>query len=160
MCFGSPVVYLALRVLHIVSMILWLGTGLGHPVITDIRRTVALGGVHRAPLIARLRTTTRVVVPAAVVTVVTGVALVLNRGGFATLPVRYHVAIGFALGVFVMGGAFTSRAMKALEASFTADDGDASLRAAGRIVLGLRIEDSLRLGALMLMLLPFERWGS
>ena len=144
-----------LRALHVLGIVLWLGTGLGHPVIADIRRTLALGPEHLAPLIARLRTTTRIVLPAAVVAVATGFALVFLRGGFSAVPPRIHVGLALALGVFVVGGGFTSRAMLILANSA---DREARERAALRIAIGLRIEDALRFSALLLMLVPIEVW--
>lgn len=149
---------LLLKVLHVIAMLLWLGAGLGYPVIRDLQRTLALDCTHGQKLIARLRTTTRIVVPAAVVTVASGFGLIFARGGFAQVPVRIHVGLALALAVFGVGAAYTSRAMKALEISFRQEDQSGARQAADRVIRGLWIEDALRFTVLLLMLVPVEVW--
>jgi len=78
--------YSSLRLLHFAAIILWVGGGFSLPVVADIRRTVALGRAHGSALHARLVTATRLVVPAAVVALLTGVALIQLRGGFGAVP--------------------------------------------------------------------------
>ena len=78
--------YSSLRLLHFAAIILWVGGGFSLPVVADIRRTVALGRAHGSALHARLVTATRLVAPAAVVALLTGVALIQLRGGFGAVP--------------------------------------------------------------------------
>src|SRR5262249_13771856 len=88
------VLYTSLRLLHFAAIILWVGGGFSLPVVADIRRTLALGTEHGKALHARLVTTTRLVVPSAVVALLTGVALIQLGGGFSAVPHRFHVALG------------------------------------------------------------------
>ncbi len=150
--------YNYVRLVHLLAMIVWLGTGLGDPVVADIRRTLALDiASHGPPLMDRLRTISKVVIPSAVVSVGTGFALIVMRGGFSRVPTRIHIGMTLAFLVFGVGGAFTSRAMKALGESIEAKNQRDAEAAAARITLGLRIEDSLRLAALLTMVIPFEQ---
>jgi uncharacterized membrane protein len=148
------VLHSSLRLLHFAAIILWVGGGFSLPVVADIRRTVALGKEHGAALHARLVTTTRLVLPSAVVAVLTGVALIQLRGGFSAVPHRFHVALGLALLMFLVGGAQTNPAITALGRALASGDHIIARRAAGKLIWCLRIEDSLRLAILVLMVLP------
>jgi hypothetical protein len=144
----------SLRLLHFVAIILWVGGGFSLPVVADIRRTLALGTEHGPALHARLVTTTRLVVPSAVVAVLTGVALVELRGGFSAVPRRFHIALGLALLIFLVGGAQTNPAITALSRALAGGDHIVARRAAARLIWCLRTEDTLRLAILVLMVRP------
>jgi uncharacterized membrane protein len=146
--------YSWLRLLHFAAIILWVGGGFSLPVVADIRRTLALGSAHGPPLHARLVTTTRLVVPSAILALITGVALIGVRGGFSAAPRRFHIALGLALLIFLVGGAQTNPAITALGRAFAGDDHGGAQRAAGKLIRCLRIEDSLRFTILVLMVLP------
>lgn len=146
--------YSSVRLLHFAAVILWVGGGFSLPVVADIRRTLALGTEHGPALHARLMTTTRLVVPSAVVALLTGVALIQLRGGFSAVPPRFHVALGLALLMFLIGGAQTHAALKALGSALASGDHIVAQRAAGKLIWCLRTEDSLRLAILVLMVLP------
>jgi uncharacterized membrane protein len=148
------VLYSSLRLLHFAAIILWVGGGFSLPVVADIRRTLALGTEHGPALHARLVTITRLVVPSAVVALLTGVALIQLRGGFSAVPRRFHVALGLALLMFLVGGAQTNPALTALGRALASGDHLVAHRAAGKLIWCLRIEDSLRLVILVLMVLP------
>jgi len=148
------VLYPSLRLLHLAAIILWVGGGFSLPVVADIRRTLALGTEHGKALHARLVTTTRLVVPSAVVALLTGVALIQLRGGFSAVAHRFHVALGLSLLVFLVGGAQTNPAINVLGRALASGDHIVAQRAAGKLVWCLRVEDSLRLAILVLMVIP------
>jgi hypothetical protein len=151
-----PVSYPLLRLLHFIGVIAWLGAGLSVPFVAALRRTLAAGLEGGPALMARLRLTTFVVVPSAVLALGSGLALASLRGGLGALPPRYSWALGLALAVFAVGGGFTSPAMKRLGAALSRGDRPDAERCAALIVLGLRMEDALRLSVLVLMVLPIE----
>jgi hypothetical protein len=146
--------YVALRLLHLAAMILWLGGGLSVPVVADIRRTLEAGLAGGAALSARLRTTTLLVVPSAVVVILSGVALLALRYGFSGAPHRFHLALALALSIFVVGGTQSAPAIKALERAFASADQAAAERAGKKLIRCLRVEDLLRVSVLLLMVLP------
>jgi hypothetical protein len=144
----------SVRLLHFAAVILWVGAGFSVPVVADIRRTLDLGAEHGPALYARLMTTTRLVVPPAVVALLTGVALVQRRGGFGAVPARFHVALGLALLIFLVGGSQTHPAIKALGRAFGSGDHVLAQRAARKLVWCVRTEDGLRFAILVLMVIP------
>jgi hypothetical protein len=148
------VLYSSLRLLHLAAIILWVGGGFSLPVIADIRRTLALGSEHGPPLLARLVTTTRLVVPSAVVALLTGVALIQIRGGFSAVPRRFDVALGIALLLFLVGGTQTNPAITALGRAFAGSNDIGAQSAAGKLIWCLRMEDTLRFTILVLMVFP------
>lgn len=148
------VLYSSLRLLHFAAIILWVGGGFSVPVVADIRRTLALGSEHGPALHARLVTTTRLVVPSAVVALLTGVALIQFHGGFSAVPSRFHVALGLTLLMFLLGGALTNPTINVLSRALVSGDHIVAQRAARKLIRCLRIEDSLRLAILVLMVLP------
>jgi hypothetical protein len=145
------VLYSSVRLLHFAAVILWVGGGFSLPVVADIRRTLALAAEHGHGLYERLMTTTRLVIPSAVVALLTGVALVQLRGGFSAVPLRFHVALGLTLLIFLIGGTQSHPAIKALGRAFASGDRIVAQRAAGKLIWCLRAEDSLRFAILVLM---------
>lgn len=151
--------YLVVRALHVIGMLLWLGAGLSFPVVADVRRSLAAGPSQAVALRERLKTTSMIVIPAAIVTLVTGLLLVTFRGGFGAVPVRIHVGLGCAVLVFAIGAGFTSPAMIRLGNTLEKGALSEASAAADRVTLGLRLEDALRFLALLAMLIPLENFG-
>jgi hypothetical protein len=148
------VLYSSLRLLHFAAIILWVGGGFSVPAVADIRRTLTLGAAHGPALHARLVTTTRVVVPSAVVALLTGLALIQLRGGFSAVPYRFHAALGLALLMFLVGGTQTNPAITVLGRALASGDDTVAQRAARKLIWSLRTEDILRFAILVLMVLP------
>lgn len=148
--------YLVFRTLHLIGMLLWLGAGLSFPVVADVRRSVAAGQGAALGLRERLRTTSMIVIPAALATLLSGLMLVMLRGGFGAVPVRIHLGLGLAIGVFIIGAGFTSRAMFALTRALESGDQRAAEAQAQKVATGLYLEDTLRLATLLAMAVPFE----
>lgn len=151
--------YLVVRTLHVVGMLLWLGAGLSFPVVADVRRSLAAGPSQASALRERLKTTSMIVIPSAIVTLVTGLLLITFRGGFGAVPPRIHVGLLCALLVFATGAGYTSPAMIRMGNALEKGEVPEANAAADRVVLGLRLEDTLRLLALLAMLIPFENFG-
>ena len=119
-----------------------------------MQRSVALGAAQGAPVIARLMTITRMVIPAAVATLLSGLALIWLRGGFAAVPPRIHAGLGLSLCVFAVGALGSRPAILALEEAFAAGDLARARTTANRFVFWIRIEDALRFATLVLMVVP------
>jgi uncharacterized membrane protein len=146
--------FFLLRLLHIAAVIVWLGGGLSIPVALDIRRTLARGVGQGAGLVERLSATTAMVIPAGLTTFCTGLGLVLMRGGFGAVPPRIHVGLGLTLGIFALGALVGRPALRRLAAAVEAEDQAAADAAGRRFARCVHCEDVLRLGALVLMVLP------
>jgi uncharacterized membrane protein len=146
--------YALVRLLHFAAVILWLGGGFSLPPVRDVRRSVALGREAGARVVARLETITRLVVPAAVVTVLSGLLLVWMRGGFAAVPPRIHAGLALALSVFAVGGLGSRPAIRDLGEAFATGDTGRAEEAARRFVRWVRVEDALRFTTLVLMVVP------
>ncbi|MEO5725963.1 MAG: hypothetical protein ABI134_32650 [Byssovorax sp.] len=146
--------FFLLRLLHIAAMILWLGAGLSIPVALDIRRSLALGIAHGEGLVARLSTTSALVIPAGLTTFLTGLGLIFLRGGFSAVPRRIHVAMALTLAIFAIGALRGRPALLRLAAAVKQGDQAAAEAAGRRFTFWVRCEDVLRLSTLALMVLP------
>jgi uncharacterized membrane protein len=146
--------YSLVRLLHIAAMILWLGGGFSLPPVRDVRRSLALGREAGAGVVARLETITRLVVPAAAVTVLSGLLLIWMRGGFAAVPPRIHAGLAIALSIFAVGGLGSRPAIRDLGEAFAAGDMRRAEDAARRFARWVRLEDALRFTVLVLMVVP------
>jgi hypothetical protein len=148
------VLFFVIRIVHLLSMIVWLGTGLSVPSTADIERTLALPPEHHRPLLDRLKLTTQIVVPSAVTTVITGVVLMQLRGGPFVVSWRYPVALGLAIVTFMIGGLFSQKGLDALEKGIEAGDLEAAKAGGRRFKRAVRVEDLIRLSIFSLMVLP------
>lgn len=84
-----------LKLFHIAFAATWFGVGL---LITgDLRRTAQLGPPHLAPLWARLDRAGLIARIAALLTLVTGLALIFAYGGFAKVQPKFHAALGLMI---------------------------------------------------------------
>lgn len=146
--------FFLLRFLHLAAMILWLGGGLSIPVVLDVRRSLALGIGHGEALVARLSTTTALVIPAGLTTFVTGLGLIFLRGGFGAVPPRIHVAMAMTLAIFGIGALLNRPALLSLAAAVKRGDLEEAEAAGRRFTFWVRCEDALRLSILVLMVLP------
>ncbi len=93
--------YLVLRLLHILFTATWFGSTLFAG--GDIRRTLAAGPEHVALLRERMRRVTRVVAASAVLSILTGFALIFAVGGFGAVPVGIHMGMLTAVLAWVVG---------------------------------------------------------
>jgi hypothetical protein len=145
----------ALKVIHVLCMAVWLAGGLGAP--ADVRRTLALGREHVAQLVARLDYTTRIQIPFAIATVLSGLALVFAVGGFAHVPHRIHLGLALAISIFAVGGGVVNPALVRLKRSLDRDLSAGEQTAiARRIGAGILVEHALKLAIVILMVVPFS----
>lgn len=145
---------LLLKGLHILCMATWMGGGIGFP--RDVQRTVRLGREHRVELVARLRFTTAIMIPAGLATLVTGLLLVWASGGFSQVPHRIHLGLGLTLCLFVVGAGVVNPTIIRLGATVDRDLSPAEQAAiARRFRIGIAVEHLLRLTILGLMVYPF-----
>lgn len=86
---------LIVKIFHIAFAATWFGVALMAP--GDVRRTAALGAPHLGLLHARLLRTGAIARATSILTLLTGVALILLSGGFARVEKRFHIALGLAL---------------------------------------------------------------
>lgn len=101
--------YLALRLVHLMSAAVWFGATL--IVAGDVRRSVELGGAAARAMIDRVRRTLVLSSAAGATALASGLGLVFFLGGFRSVPARIHAGFGLsllalAIEVSVLGAAF------------------------------------------------------
>lgn len=87
--------YFALKILHILSMAVWFAAPL--TITSDIRKTLGLGKPHTQELAARVDRPVVLAMGFGVLTIVTGVALIFQLGGFKAVSPRIHASLLLAL---------------------------------------------------------------
>ncbi len=87
--------YVALKILHILSMAVWFAAPL--TITSDIRKTLALGKPHTQELASRVDRPVVLAMAFGVITVVTGVVLIFQLGGFKAVSPRIHASLLLAL---------------------------------------------------------------
>ncbi len=144
-----------LKIIHVAAASVWIGGGLSAA--PDIRRTLPLGPPHAGELMARLRATASLMNRSALVTVLSGVVLVLVVGGFARVPHRIHVGLLLTMLAIVVGRWMIrpvigeiARVSKGAVAAVEID------RIVGRFRVAVGVEHVLRLAVLILMVYPFS----
>jgi len=145
--------YVLLKLAHIALSAIWIGAGIGFPL--DVRATVARGPPHTQVLRERVARTTRIVIPCALLTVLTGVALVLSAGGFSQVSPRYAWAFAPVAAGFMTGGGLVEPTLRRLWRAIDAGDRQAQERLARRFTAGIAVEHLLRATTLALMVVPF-----
>ncbi|HEY8210704.1 MAG TPA: hypothetical protein VIG99_24640 [Myxococcaceae bacterium] len=145
--------YVLLKLAHITLAAIWIGAGIGFPL--DIRATVARGPPHTGVLRERVARVTRIAVPAALLTVLTGVGLVLSAGGFSSVSPRFLWAFAPVTAGFLTGGGFVEPTLRALWKAIETDDRAAQVRLARRFTVGVSVEHVFRATSLALMVVPF-----
>jgi hypothetical protein len=140
--------YDVVRLLHILSMALWLGAALWVP--GDVRRTLASGG-DAAALRARARPAVLLDLLAGIATVITGLVLAGLLG-----PMRTGLVIGAGVGLVLLLVALAAQwpAWQRIAALLEANDLAGARAAAGRLAALSGVAHVLWLVALVLMVLP------
>lgn len=141
--------YVALKIVHILSMAVWFGGGAG--VIADLRRTLPLGPNHWEAARARTNDGARRTIAAGVSTLLTGLALVFAAGGFRHVSPRIHLGLALTLCTFVTGAAVVQPAWMQLSKVPLPASAD---RLVTRMAWGFRVEFFLKLVVLALMVIP------
>jgi hypothetical protein len=145
----------ALKIVHVAAASVWIGGGLTTS--RDIGRTLLLGPPHADELMPRLRAMAQLMNRVALLTVLSGLAIVFAVGGFKSVPHRIHLGLlltllAVAAGRFLIRPAIgeIARALKAAPVAPT----EAS-RLLARFRVGIGVEHALRLAVLVLMIYPF-----
>lgn len=143
-----------LKIVHVAAASVWIGGGLTAP--RDIRRTLTLGPPHVDELMPRLRTIAKIMNHSALLTLLSGIAIVFAVGGFAHVPHRIHVGLLLTL-LAVAAGRWIIRPAIGEIARATKSPVDRGQidRIMVRFQLGNGIEHALRLAVLVLMIYPF-----
>jgi hypothetical protein len=148
--------FLALKIVHIAAASVWMGGGLNAP--RDIRRTLPLGPPHVGELMPRLQAIAQLMNLSALLTLVSGIAIVLVIGGFARVPHRIHLGLGLTLLAFVAGRYLIRPVLgeiaRAIGAAPVTPEKVAQIMVRFRLVTG--VEHALRLAVLVLMVYPFS----
>lgn len=126
--------YVGLRFLHILFMASWFGSALFAS--GDVKRTLAAGPDHIDLLRERMRRFQRVAGVSAVLTILTGFALIFQVGGFGAVPVPIH--IGLTLGLVAWGlGIGTGLTWRKIDAELEAGKSPADLQPLAKRLTGL-----------------------
>ena len=146
--------YLTLRLLHLLAMAVWIGGATVAPL--GLRRSLAAGPEHAKLMVARLQAATKLIVPAGLATLLSGMGLIVAAGGPAHVSWRILVGAGLTLCIFVLGATLGSPAMNRLEKHLTGggDMGTASALAE-RFLKVINVEMAIRLVVLLLMVFRF-----
>jgi len=149
-----PTLFMALRTLHLLSMALWVGG----PVVAALgaRKSLMTGGDVARDRVRWVVSVTPLFVVSALLTVGSGIGLILGLGGLSA--VRRSVLVGAALAIAALpvGGVMNQPALMKLKAHF--ESGGSAGEAAPvitRFLLAHWIEQTLRFAALFLMAVPF-----
>ena len=109
--------YLILRIVHLVSMATWFGVGLFVP--GDIRRTLAAGG-DTVGLRDRVNRVSRVASAFGWLTFLSGIGLIFAMGGMGAVPVPIHIALTLTLVTLLFNTFGTGRVWKQLDTALAA----------------------------------------
>jgi len=144
--------YFALRLLHLMFATLWFGVGLTLP--GDVRRTLSRGRPQVDTLPERALRATVIALGSGVLAILTGVALIFNRGGMKAVSVRIHAGLGLALVLLALTvlGFLTHR--KIAEVIRSGGDLEPARALAKRVSMLSGIEQLVWLIILTLMVVP------
>ncbi len=106
--------HLLLRLFHVLSMAVWVGTTLF--LSGDIKRTLQAGPDHLPLLKDRVDRSLRIGNLSGVATLVSGVALVRSAGGFGAVPPAVHSGLLGAIILFGVSAGGLQRTWRKLEA--------------------------------------------
>ncbi len=87
--------YEILKLVHLLSMAVWFGATL--TIASDARRSLALGKAHVTELVTRIDRSAVISMAFGLVTIVSGVALIFQLGGFKAVSPRIHTSLLLAL---------------------------------------------------------------
>jgi uncharacterized membrane protein len=145
---------LTLKVLHIAAASVWMGGSLAAP--GDIRHTLLQGPPQSTTLMTRLRRISRIMNQSALLTFVSGVAL-MGVIGFASTPHRIWLSVFLTLAAVAAGRWLIRPVLREIAQAISAPVAPAPLQ---RIMLRFHlvngVEHALRLAVLVLMVFPFS----
>jgi uncharacterized membrane protein len=143
-----------LKILHILAAAAWIGGSLTTP--RDIRDSLSLGPPHSLHLMGRLRAVARLMNASALLTTLSGLALVFALGGFSHVPHRIHAGLALTLAAFAAGRFLIRPAiLQIAEAAKSPLSTDHVSKLMAKFWFGNGIEHALRVVVLVLMVYPF-----
>jgi uncharacterized membrane protein len=143
-----------LKIVHIAAASVWIGGGLSAA--PDIRRTLSLGEPHSAELMPRLRGVAKLMNLSALLTLVSGLAIVFAVGGFARVPHRIHAGLALTLLAIIVGRWMIRPVIGDIaQATRTPVAREQLDRIVTRFRVAVGVEHALRLAVLVLMVYPF-----
>lgn len=142
--------YLTLRLVHILFMATWIGSVMF--MTGDVRRTVQAGPVHLDLLRDRVRRFARLGGASALITIVTGVALIVNVGGMGAVSPAIHTGLTLGLVAWGVSGGVIGGGWRKLDAGLASGQDAATLAPfLMRMRIGAMVFHSLWLVILILM---------
>lgn len=149
----DPNLFSAIRLLHFLGMAVWFAGALS--IATDVRKTIARGKPHTEILAQRVSRTIDIGTIAAVVTIVSGLAMIFALGGFKAISPRIHAGFGLAIVTLAVEIILLKPAVSRLGGALESGDGRELRPMAGRIGMFAGITHALKLVILVLMVFRF-----
>jgi hypothetical protein len=140
------VLYYSLRIVHILAMAVWFAAPL--LITSDVRRSLGLGREHVGPMITRVDRAVTLAMGFGVITIVTGVVLIFQLGGFKAVHPRIHTSLLLGLAAL----AVEMMALKPAIARLSEPDAKP-----GKIAMLAGIGHLLKVVILVLMVLKIEQ---
>lgn len=145
--------YFAMKVIHLLGMAVWIGGSVVAHI--DLQHSARLGAPHDRALLRRLELDTVAIVGSALVTVLSGFALIVAAGGVGHVRLQILAGAGLTFPIFALGAGLGRPTLRRLRAHF--DSGGDSLGAQllfRRFERVITVEMALRLAVLVLMVFP------
>jgi hypothetical protein len=147
--------HLIIRAVHLAAMAIWLGGPIVATV--DIKRAQSLGTKHIFALAGRMRRLTPLMIIAGLVTVVSGLGLMAEAGGWAHMPNRLQLGLALTVSTFFIGGTVIAPALLELTRMDKEPPGEGRTRRIfRRFVVAHWVEIVIRGVVFALMVYPFK----
>ncbi len=143
-------VYRTVLVLHVLAMAIWFG----HKILVpwDLMSSLDAGGERTTGLIERVSRAQKLGIASGLVTLISGLTLVMLAGGFSVAHVRIHISLGLVIAMFVVGATLARSGWQACEAGIQERNDAAAKRGARRLIGAIAIEQVLWFVVMILML--------
>lgn len=141
----------AVLVLHVSAAAILFGGPLG--TVRNLKASLELGRDAFKLATSEAARRGRLLGMSSLLTLATGVALIFMAGGFGTVPLNFHIALGILLGAIVVSSAVVRPTVTKLVETAAADslNQDAALKLIKRLAMGTGILHLLWLVTLILM---------
>jgi hypothetical protein len=147
--------YATLKLIHILSITIWFGPKLLVP--TDIRRAIEEGGTAMQSAIRRINLIQKVTIAAALMTLASGLGMILPYGGFSTVPARIRLGFALTLALFGVGAFGVDKAWARIRTGVKEDMAKSVLEThQRRLYVLMMVENVVWCAVLLLMVFPLE----
>ncbi len=148
-----PQFYSIFLLVHILAMAVWFAGGL--TIAGDVRKALALGAPHLAPMVARVNAAERLGTLSGMITAISGFALIFSGGGFSAMPIRIHLGLALTIITFFVNALFTNTTWRKIAGIIERnDDLSGATLHAKRLAMFAGIEHLLRTVIIVLMVVP------